>query len=94
MENYNLYIDWFTRDDVGPRSLDFGQFHHQALARAECDERLGVNRLSRNELQAVALANGCKDQLRFNRGKIVTNTQSRTTSEWDISIARPGGRAF
>src|SRR6185437_11981728 len=61
-------------------------FHANAAARAQRDERLRHNRLPRLEFEVEALREGRRNQRRLHQSKSLTNAAARAAAKWKICV--------
>src|SRR5436190_20699893 len=54
----------------------------------QCNQRLGLDQVIRNQAQRVALNNASQDQLCLHHSKAAANAHARPTPEWKVGVVR------
>src|SRR6266567_3961021 len=60
----------------------------------QCNQRLGLDQVTRNQAQRVALNNGSQDQLCLHHSKAAANAHAGPTAEWKVGVVRATGRTL
>src|SRR5947207_13041060 len=60
----------------------------------QCNQRLGLDQVTRNQAQRVALNNASQDQLCLHHSEAAANAHARPTAEWKVGVVRAIGRTL
>src|SRR5437588_9566050 len=68
--------------------------HRQTRAGTQGHHHLGLDRMTRDQAQLIALSHGREDQLGFHHGKVVAYAHARSSPKGEVGIGRTSSRAL